>query len=309
MMAGTALTRLTSGAEVAYPGLALGRPHTDFIQSQVAPGRVLGANNSQPGVEGSALSYDAGGTRAVTVLFRYPPGWLFDRPHYVNSDQEFLVLEGRVEFDGIVYESGDYAYLPAGQHHRSMSSPSGATLLNFYEGEHLAKYEETPAGLYEPGKLIERRASRAMPWTSVKDAGLAALGRNVRSRVLRSDPTTGEGTWLVKVDADGAAAHPLLRPTATHAAVEEMYVLEGRIASPRGTLSSGGYVWRAPGVARGPYGTTTGYVALLRSKGGALRTTLSKHPAEVLWNAPYDPVIAEPMRAFAFSTFDPAKRY
>ena len=59
----------------AYPGLALGRPHTDFINTQVAPSRVLTEQNSQPGVDGAALSYNAKGDRAVTVLFRYPIGW------------------------------------------------------------------------------------------------------------------------------------------------------------------------------------------------------------------------------------------
>ncbi|MEY3136421.1 MAG: hypothetical protein RL580_153, partial [Pseudomonadota bacterium] len=39
-------------AQEAHP-LALGRPHTDFIQSQLAPSRVLGASNSQPGVTGT----------------------------------------------------------------------------------------------------------------------------------------------------------------------------------------------------------------------------------------------------------------
>jgi hypothetical protein len=78
---------------------------------------VLGASNSQPGVAGAPLSYDARGTRAVTVIFRFPADWTMTRPHYVNSDQEFLVLDGELEINGLRYRSGDYAYLPAGLPH------------------------------------------------------------------------------------------------------------------------------------------------------------------------------------------------
>ena len=290
----------------AAPRLGLGRPHTDFIPSQRVPARVLGASNSQPGVSGAPLSYDAKGTRAVTVIFRFPADWTMTRPHYVNSDQEFLVLDGELEINGLRYRSGDYAYLPAGLPHTSRSSGPGATLLNFYEGEHLAVYEAAPAGMFKPEKLLQRIVTGELPWQPAREPALALLGNGVRQKTLRHDPLTGESTWLVEVPADTAGSNPL-RTAVSHAAVEESFVLEGEIATPRGTMRRGAYVWRVPGEPRGPYGSRTGYRLLVRSKGGAPATKPSGTAAAPAWDAAYDPHIPEPMRSFAFGEFDAGK--
>lgn len=295
-------------AQDAYP-LALGRPHIDFIQSQLAPSRVLGATNSQPGVTGTPLSYDAKGSRAVTVIFRFPQNWSMTRPHYVNSDQEFLVLEGELEINGTLYRAGDYAYLPAGLAHTSRSSGPGATLLNFYEGEHLAFYEPTPAGMYLPEKLIRKIVTEELPWQPTREKAFAALGPNVREKRLRHDPVSGESTWLIEVAADTTEGAVLLRPVVSHAVVEESYVLRGEIATPRGTMKRGAYSWRAPGKSRGPWGSRTGYQLLVRSRRGALATTVSEKPAPVVWDASYAPEIPDGMRAFAFGTSVSATSY
>jgi len=295
-------------AQVEHP-FALGRPHIDFIQSQLVPSRVLGASNSPPGVTGTPLSYDAQGTKAVTVIFRFPKDWSMTRPHYVNSDQEFYVLEGELEINGTRYLRGDYAYLPAGLAHQSRSSGPGATLLNFYEGEHLAFYEPTPAGMYRPDKLIRKQVADELPWQRSRDPAFATLGPGVREKRLRHDPATGESTWLIEVGADTAEATDPLRPVVTHAVVEEMYVLQGVIATPRGTMTSGAYTWRAPGQPRGPWGSRTGYRLLVRSRRGALATTLSSEPAPVRWDAVYDPLIPQNMRNFAFGQRDRATIY
>ena len=295
-------------AQEVHP-LALGRPHTDFIQSQLAPSRVLGASNSQPGVTGTPLSYDAKGTRAVTVVFRFPANWSMTRPHYVNSDQEFLVLDGELEINGERYRAGDYAYLPAGFAHQSRSSAPGATLINFYEGEHLAFYEPTPAGMYKPEKLIRRLATSEMRWARAKDLALTSLGSEVRQKLLRDDPGTGERTWLIQVAADPMGRDEPRRPKIVHKAVEESFLLSGEVATPRGIMQSGAYVWRAPGQTRGPYGSRTGYQLLMRRKGGALATTPSGAPESPAWQATYDPQISSSMRSFAFAPLDSGKRY
>ncbi len=291
-----------------YPGTAIGRFHTDFVQSQVAPGRVLGDNNSQPGVKGDALSYDAKGNKAVTVIFRYPANWSMPKPHYVNSDQEFYILNGSVNFDGTIYKAGDYAYLPAGYYHGLMKSDEGCTMLNFYEGEHLAFYEQTPAGMYIPGKLIKKTQTGKLKWKPLKDESAEAWGRKPQIKVLRTDEATGETTFLIKVAADNADK-VTSRRTAIHSAVEEMYVIEGEISTPRGVMKSGAYIWRAPGTVRGPFGSKTGYTAIVRSKGGALNTKLSDAPAPIAWNASYQPVISDSARNFAFKTYEQNQTY
>jgi len=158
----------------------LGRPHIDFIQSQLAPSRVLGATNSQPGVSGTPLSHDSKKTRAVTVVFHFPPNWSMTQPHYVNSDQEFFVLDGELEINGTLYRRGDYAYLPAGLAHTCRSSGPGATLLNFYEGEHLAFYEPTPAGMYLPEKFTRKLVADEQPWQASREPAFATLRLRVR---------------------------------------------------------------------------------------------------------------------------------
>ena len=266
------------------PGLALGRLHTDFIQSQNVAARVLNASNSQPGVSGAPLSYDAKGTRAVSVLFKYPADWSMPRPHYVNSDQEFLVLDGSLDFDGVVYGAGDYAYLPAGKQHEMMRSPTGATVLNFYEGEHLAFYAPTPEGMFRPEKLVLRIASDSLPWKRASDPGSLALGADVKEKLLRYDARSGERTWLVQVGADPPGRDPK-RAVVVHETVEEMFLLSGTVATPLGLMQSGAYVWRSPGTPRGPFGSRTGFTALLRSKGGALNTKIVSASAPINWAA------------------------
>ncbi len=315
--AGSAIASQTIGAFQAfgqdkpnssYPGTAIGRFHTDFVPSQVAPGRVLGENNSQPGVKGDALSYDAKGNKAVTVIFRYPTNWSMPKPHYVNSDQEFYILEGSVNFDGTIYKAGDYAYLPAGYYHGVMKSDDGCTMLNFYEGEHLAFYEQTPAGMYVPAKLIKKIQTGKLKWKALKYAAAEAWGHKPQIKVLRNDDVTGETTFLIKVAAD-KPDKVTNRRTATHSAVEEMYVIDGEISTPRGVMKSGAYVWRAPGTVRGPFGSKTGYTALVRSKGGALNTKLSDASAQIEWDAPYQPIISDSARNFAFKTFAADQKY
>jgi len=294
-------------AQEGHP-VALGRPHIDFIYSQLAPSRVLGATNSQPGVTGTPLSYDAKGTRAVTVIFRFPQDWSMTRPHYVNSDQEFYVLDGELEINGTLYRRGDYAYLPAGLAHTSRSSGPGATLLNFYEGEHLAFYEPTPAGMYLPEKLIQKVVTGDIPWQPSTDPAFATLGPGVREKRLRDDPASGETTWLIDVAADAAETPIAPRAAVTHAAVEEMYVLSGEIATPRGMMKSGAYAWRVPGTPRGPWASRTGYQLLVRSR-GALATTSSSTVSKPQWDAPYEPAIPDSMRTFAFGERNAAISY
>ena len=279
------------------PRIALGRVHTDFVHSQWVPARVLNANNSQPGVSGAPLSYDAKGTRAVSVLFRYPPGWSMLRPHYVNSDQEFLILDGSLEIDAVQYGVGDYAYLPAGMQHDAMRSPSGALVLNFYEGEHLAFYEPTPAGMFVRNRLIPRIATAGMPWSAADDLLARSLGRRVKEKILRRDPISGECTRLVQAAADRPGA-TLDRPIVVHEAVEEMFVIEGEVSTSHGTMYRGAYAWRAAGTARGPFASKTGFVALIRTKGGHAGTRiLDRRP--VVWDSPLDPDVPPAMRDYA----------
>ncbi len=299
-------TRPVRAEQRDHPGFALGRPHTDFVQSQIAPSRVLTETGSQPGVDGTTVSYDAKGTRAVTVIMRYPVAWKMLPPHYVNSDQEFFVLNGSVSFNGIIYTTGDYAYFPAGHHHDLIESPNGATVLTFYEGEHKAVYDTAPPGMLLPNKFIEKKSASTLPWSAGTPEDKKMWGRSARRKLLRSDSATGESTWILSVSADD---RNVMRPTAVHQAVEEMFVLDGDVATPHGPMHSGSYAWRIPGTPLGPYGTKGGFSAIFRSKGGVLKTTFSKTIKPVNWDAPYNPVVVEAQKSWVLTPFDPARLY
>lgn len=298
-------TAAPAAAPSNYP-MALGRPHTDYVYMQLAPGRVLGETNSQPGAWAGTSSYDAKGTRATSGIFRYDAGWKFPKPHYVNSDQEIFVLDGTITFDGVDYTAGSYAYLPAGKHHDLMETKNGATVLNFYEGEHIAHYDAAPAGMYKPAKLVEKIDTAKAKWTKGTADDVAAWGKGVQRITLRTDKETGESTWLLKVPAD---AKDVKRKLATHAVVEEVFIIEGDIVTPLGTMNSGGYAWRVPGTEIGPFGTKSGFVALFRSKGGKQKTTWSKDAKPVVWDAPYKPNLDKGQQAWAFKEFDKSKRW
>ncbi len=288
-------------AQEAHPGLGLGRPHSDFLQTQVEePRRVLGEKNSQPGVDAGTASYDAKGSKSTSGVFHYAPGWRFDKKHYVNSDQEFFVLDGEFTVDDITYKTGDYTYFPAGYEHKLMESKSGGAVFNFYEGEHLAFYEPVPAGMYVKEKLIKHIQSARIAWKGGTADDERRWGRTAQRKLLRNDRKTGESTWLLKVGPDKGDVR---RPVVTNAAVEEMFVLDGDIATPRGVMKPGSYAWRIPGVALGPMGTKGGFVALIRSKGGALKPTFGESKP-VVWDAPYQPLIDTPQKAWAFKPYD-----
>jgi len=89
---------------------------------------------------------------------------------------------------------------------------------------------------------------------------------------------------LVQVGADPPGRDPK-RAVVVHETVEEMFLLSGTVATPLGLMQSGAYVWRSPGTPRGPFGSRTGFTALLRSKGGALNTKIVSASAPINWAA------------------------
>jgi hypothetical protein len=277
-----------AAANCPPPQLALGRPHIDHVQWQALTGRVLGPTNSLPGVMATPMSYDAKGTRAITVMFEFPAGWSMDKPHYLNSDQELLVLSGEIEIASVAYRAGDYAYLPSGYARHRLRSANGATVLTYYEGEHLAFYTAAPPGMYQPKKLIRRVQSSKLRWKSARDG--------TQRKLLRRDRATGEETWLVKVGAAAAASSPSRGTATLNASVEEFFLLEGELSTPQGVMKPGAYAWRAPNTAIGPAVSRAGYQAILRSKGGAPGGRPAAETVEFSLDAPYAPCITEALK-------------
>ncbi len=99
-----------------------------------------------------------------------------------------------------------------------------------------------------PGVLAMR--SHNMEWA---DAGLPG----VRIKVLAQDKTRGYHTSLVKLD-------PGVRyPSHRHAAIEEVFILEGDLQFPAGTLLAGDYCRAESGTIHSPSHTQYGCTLLI----------------------------------------------
>jgi hypothetical protein len=295
---------------IPHPELnkSTGRAQVDFLYSQVSqPARVLDPDNSRPGVFAQTMNFDFG-SRAITVMMRYPKDWVLDKVHFLDSDEALFVLDGSFSVNGVEYTKGSYAYLPAGMPRHNMHSTNGGTVLTCYEGEHLAYYNDSPPGFYKPGLLIKHLKTDAMKWSKPAKPELECFTKGALRKTLHVDPATGDTTWMLKVPADDPQK-VTKRPMAIHGAVDEVFVIEGEISTPHGVMRSGAFTWRLPGKLVGPLGTRTGFTAIIRSKGGPLTTTWSENEFPIFWDAPYNPDVPEKMRPIAMKEFPKTQRW
>lgn len=285
----------------------MARPHIEFIQTQVLPWSPLGAGSSRPGAVGKSLSFDPA-TKAETVLMKYPTNWTLPEAHYLDSDEELFVLEGDLGVGSVTYAKGDYAYLPAGMPRPSMHSDTGAVVMTYHEGTHRTVFGDAPVGLYDPTRLIAKIESEKMPWGNPSDPIVVATANGAGRKLLREDPRIGDRTWLLRFGPDDPKKMTHGR-TETHPVVEEVFLMEGEISMPYGTLKPGAYFWRPPDIPHGPVGTLQGLFGLFRCKGGPLTTVWSKDESPMIWNAPYTPVLPPDMVPLASASYDASLRY
>lgn len=88
--------------------------------------------DGEPAVAVARLRDEAGG--AYWTLVRFPPGW--SRPvtgHYL-VDEEFWVIEGDLEMNGIAYAPGAGAQVSAGTPRSATRSADGALTLARFAG-------------------------------------------------------------------------------------------------------------------------------------------------------------------------------
>src|SRR5690349_9028721 len=80
-----------------------------------------------PGVKLKPLRVDRV-ARTQTSLWRLDAGATIP-PHDHTGEEECLVLDGSVDFEGKLYVAGDYLLAPPGLHHTQFVSPGGAVLM------------------------------------------------------------------------------------------------------------------------------------------------------------------------------------
>ncbi len=169
----------------------MSRPFIEFVQVQALPWRRGIPGQVRRKVETRVLSVDAD-TGASSVLVRYPPGWEQNDPQCLDTDEEFFVLGGELSIGKSVYGPRTYAHLPAGYHRPTMTSPHGAVVLTFFEGEPQAV--DAADGVVDSPRLVERRDALDGDWGGAFHPQFPpGAGR----KWLRRDPRDGEETWIL----------------------------------------------------------------------------------------------------------------
>lgn len=248
----------------------MGRPHTEFVQSQAIPWEPEGD------AEAKILSQDSA-SGAVSRLLRVPPGWCHE---CASPDvmEEFLVLDGVLRTGEHRLPRYGYGTVPAGEI-RPLVAERGATILHFIN----------------PGIGGEAHAidTSAMAWGSaINDSNLRFMG--LGRKLLRDDPEREERVMLLSMAPQaypaGGAAPPISHPCA-----EEMYLLGGDVVSEYGTMRSGAYFWRPANIPHGPHGSHTGAFMLIRFMDGRHENHWSDEPRTFDPEPPYRPVLPPEM--------------
>ena len=262
------------------------RPHIEFIASQWLPwrGDVLG--QLRPGSDARLLSRDdADG--ACSLIVRYPAG--FEQgPEALDADEEFIVLEGTLEIDGVAYGRHDYAHLPRGLRRGGLRCQGGAQLLTFFsKTPHSFPADDARLPPADPARLVHRIDTRAMvpmtgPRKHMASEGFSHGG--TVHKLLFDDPLTRDKTWIA-----GLPPYWHCETFERHPVCEEEFALAGDIHMPNGVMLEGGYFWRPADVPHGPFGTLGGTIHLCRGKGGPYSTRFEPATRPFRWDHPYEP--------------------
>jgi hypothetical protein len=280
----------------------LDRDHIEFVQAQLIPWRRIGPSAARPDVEYKFLSRDAA-DGACSAILRYPPGWRREGLEHVLADEEIYVLEGDLTINDITYGPDAYAFLPSGWSRARAYSRGGAVVLSYFSGE---PFWREGAGDCDESRAVPYLDALHMPWDmTVNDQRLAYLG--ISRKDLRRDPKTGERTFL-------SMMLPQSEPPGRtgkqerHPIVEEAFLIAGSLTGPQGTMHPGAYFWRPPGLMHGPFGTRWGAVALIRFLGGAHVNEWCDE-APFSFDAPYEPILPEPLNALRHAPWRPPPPY
>jgi hypothetical protein len=281
----------------------MARPHIEFIQAQRLPWREDGLGPQRAGVRSKLLSCDEG-SGALSAIVQYPPGW--SRPaETVTVDEEFFVLDGEFAHnkdsgERVQYTPDCFGFWPQGFARGVISAPGGATVLTFLSGP-LTKQGRPN---FDPARLVERTDIREGEWIADLAAmGLTVMATTSKIRRLRSDPISGEITYVT-------AVIPYMRETQSerHPVIQEIFVLAGGVAGNTGTMLAGAYTWRPAHVTHGPYGTTTGAVFLFRSHGGP-QSTEHDPPIPFKFDVPHQPVLPPELETLGREPYKGFERY
>lgn len=266
----------------------MSRPHTMFIQNQALPWRDGVLTGQRGPLPARQLSRDDD-TGALTAMVRYPAGWTLRAPHAVAAEEEFFVIDGELQVNDHRYGRMSYGRVPAGAARARMQAASDTTVLVMVNGSDRETADVVEMELPAP---ITPLAEGLETWTE-NPYTRYLLGTGVRP--LKEDADTGEVTFLYS-----ALPFRYMAKRWTHPVVQEMFVLSGEYAiNDVGLMCPGAYAWWRENEWHGPYGSTTGFMMLIRSQGGPLANTLGEEAIAVDYRPSYRPALPAELQPYA----------
>ena len=265
----------------------MARPHIEFIQAQMIPWRRGLYGNARSEVEVRTLSFDDD-TGASSLIIRYPAGYSRPDPEYLEVDEEFFVLDGAIEMNGQNYDRHTYGHFPARYVRKMTRSGAGAVVITFFSGEPRTHRGIPTGGMSHPERLVPYLDTRRMEGneSARKEMFPGIKTSGSLHKRLKTDPVTGEITWLVAVRGG-----VVMTQNETHPVIEEEYALSGDQIGPHGNMRPGAYFWRPANIKHGPFATATGAYHLVRGIGGKYTTLLEDQPGPFPWDTPYNPIL------------------
>ena len=263
----------------------MARPLIEYIYAQCLPWQTgLAPLGIRRELSAKVLSYDPDLCES-SLIVRYPAGWAKTKPEALSAEEEMYVLDGEITINGRTYARESYACFPAGYVRQHASSPKGCVATTFFDGIP----EATTAAVKDGAVAADYINLYDLKWETGTDPTLAWMGN--RSKTLRYDPVYQQKSTFVFSTAPQVYPVNWECPTLTHPCVEESFHLAGSIAGPHGIKRPGGYFWRPPGVAHGPFGSRDGTMSLIRFRHGKHVNVWDKTPVKYSFDMPYKPAL------------------
>lgn len=254
--------------------MSLDRPFIEFVQSQRLPWTSEVVAHVRPHAEVRQLSVDER-SGASSLIIRYPAGWERDVEERLTADEEFFVLQGSFEVNGVTYGPYGYGHLPVGYVRSGMRSQQGAVVLTFFDRAPESHTTSSHGEDLSEERLITHINALDGEWGAGFNPKFPpGAGR----KWLRRDSVTTDETWIL-------GTMPLRNgfKREKHPVVEEMFLISGELHGPNGVMRPGAYFWRPPEEWHGPFGSLTGNVMLFRTVGGPLSTVYDDNELPFSW--------------------------
>lgn len=104
-------------------------------------------------------------TGVTTDLFKFPVGWKEKQAYWMESEEEFFVVEGDIEINDVHYSEGYFGYLPASYLRRTVRANKDTTIIRFLDQNPAPTYYNYGDPLPEVGKApVESLNTYDMVW-------------------------------------------------------------------------------------------------------------------------------------------------